>query len=217
MKTMDPALMSWVRWTLLTEIGYFGGWYVAQAISGPLTKTIGVWLTILVLAAIWGAGLGAAQGLELARGRPRPGRTRWILLTSAGLILGQLAGAVLSRIFVKEADKAVLLGRALSALLMGAGVGLGVGILQGWALRPRGIKATGWAIVNALGMAFGCLAGSLWADARAGGIGTSEGILWFTLAAGFGLGAASGWSFRSIASEGQSPVEVVIARDMGTP
>jgi hypothetical protein len=198
MEAIYPFLKAWARWVLLTEVGFLGGWYVVQAISTSAVIHIGLAPASLMLSGIWGASLGAAQWLELSRHQLPSKPSAWIIGTATGLAIWLFVGVILSAATIGEPLKALPVERAISALLVGAGVGLGVGIAQCRALRLRGADARIWKVVNAVGLAFGCLAGSIWADVHAGGWGTPAGMPLFTVAAGLGLGGASGRSLQTI-------------------
>jgi hypothetical protein len=78
--------------------------------------------------------------------------------------------------------------------------------LYGWL---KGVDGRRWKVVNAAGMALGGLAASIWADAFAGGWGTATGTLLFIVAAGLGLGGASGWSLLALISRSRQVQELV--------
>jgi hypothetical protein len=198
MEAIYPSLIAWARWVLLTEVGFFGGWYVAAAISTSLIIHIGLAPASLMFSGMWGASLGGAQWLELSRHQLPSKPSTWIIGTSTGFSIGLAVAVLLGAATVEEPLKALPVQRAISALLVGAGVGLGVGIAQCRALRLRGVDARMWKVVNTVGLAIGCLAGSVWADFHAGGWGTRAGMPLLAVAAGLGLGGASGWSLQSI-------------------
>src|SRR4051812_12506613 len=118
MEASYPSLKAWARWVLLTELGFFGGWYALTAISTSLAIHIGEAPTYLIFNGMWGASLGAAQWLELSRHQLPSKPAAWIIGTSTGLNIGAAVGILLSAATVEQPLKALPVERAISALLI---------------------------------------------------------------------------------------------------
>jgi hypothetical protein len=203
-------LKVWARWVLLTEVGFFGGWYVTHVMGNSVAIRLGLIPAACVLCGLWGAILGAAQWLELSRHQFSAKPVTWILGTSLGQIVGGAVGVVLCAATVGNPLKTTPpLDRAVSAVVIGAAVGLGIGVAQCRALQLKGVDGRRWKVVTAAGMPLGGLAASIWADAFAGGWGTATGTLLFIVAAGLGLGGASGWSLLAQISRSRQVQELV--------
>jgi hypothetical protein len=93
------------------------------------------------IGALSGAALGIGVGL-LDLGRDGPGRAHVVMRdTLYGTVFGAVSGAIAGSLFIlrTEDPESALLGTTIGAL-SGAGLGLAIGIVDGWVIRERSAR-----------------------------------------------------------------------------
>ena len=130
-----------IGWLAVSTLCYGAGFPLGFALGGTL-----LWGWVVA-----GIGLGVLQWVLLIHLLPRPG---WVALSGgAGLVLGVSGGFLIANSVFQAWGLAPAFG------IIGALVGLSVGVTQWLALRQQASKSIWWIPANILGYTAGLLAG----------------------------------------------------------
>jgi hypothetical protein len=187
---MSRALL-WFRWCLLTAFGLAAGWFLGQAAGIYISKSGAIPLAVLASTGICGFGVGAAQWLEVRRLRYWPAARKWVIASTVGMTLGLSVGLLIAGAIMGVPAHSGPLRRALGSAAAGFAGGLGVGMMQRLSYHMI-LSNVRWGMTNAVGLAAGCLLGSIFADGLAGSFNTRGGLVMLILFAGLGMGSFSG-------------------------
>ena len=139
-----PLKTSWrlaIGWPAASTLCYGAGFPLGFALGGTL-----LWGWVVA-----GVGLGILQWVLLIHLLPRPG---WFALSGgAGLVLGVGGGFLVASLVLQAWGLAPAFG------VIGAIVGLSVGVIQWLALRQHATRSIWWIPANILGYTGGLLAG----------------------------------------------------------
>jgi hypothetical protein len=199
----QPAAIPWLRWALMTGVGWFVGFFGGFVIAGALEPIVGSGPIQSVVAYAWlgsclGAGVGLMQWLVLRRSIA--GTAAWIGASAVGMGLAGGAGYGVAVLLFGYSEELEDLSSATSVagwMLAAAFGGIVTGVLQRRVLSPHLPNAGRWVAASAVTWALsiaalgsmGLLATYLAPEASPVGAG------WFfagLIAGGLVLGASSG-------------------------
>lgn len=175
-----------LRWIVFTTLGLGLGVAVGIPLAAPVDALLGMALVLPVVGAVIGASLGASQWLVLRQ----VGAARWISATAADVGVGLTAGTVLVESVGLDRGRAVEEGVAFA--LVGASVGLLIGVGQWLVLRQHRPRGAAWIPRCGVGLALGVATGGLAAQLALGGIGSVAGFLVLVVTAGVVLAVVTG-------------------------
>ena len=156
----------WVLWVLATNLGFFPGRVLGQALAATLSEP----LASSVVAVSFAMPVGFLQWLVLRRHLPRSGS--WILTTSVGWGIGAFVGAAVLLSATPTAAPGGLFWIFALAFISGAAVGIAQVPLV---LRHLPELAPWWVIISAVAWAVffpGAITGLFFA--RAPGMGAAQ-------------------------------------------
>jgi len=146
----------WLQWILLTTLG----WLAAMSLSMLLPANLHILLSpialmpFLVLVTLtWAAGIAALQWLALRR--YFSGAIKWILASSAGMVIGSVVAMPLKLrdLYIRPS------GFQLDEVMYGAVFGVLLGAAQWLALRTWVHNSGWWIVGNAVGWTLGMTVG----------------------------------------------------------
>lgn len=185
-------------WIVLTAAGLAMGLPLGIASAGPLEPLVGAALVTPLMLGIAGVVLGTAQWWLLRHRLERA--WVWIAGTAAGLSLGMTTGVVLvetvGRALTGEQVRLAgtgFVGLVVSMIVLGVAGGLLIGAAQAFHLRTVGLRARGWTLANAAGLAGAWTGGLVVATVVLGGLASAAGAVVFLATSGllYGLVTAA--------------------------
>jgi hypothetical protein len=154
----NAGWITWLQWTLLTTLG----WSAAMGLSTllpanlhMLLSPIALMVSLVFVTLAWAAGIAALQWLALRR--YFSGAMKWILASSAGVLIGSAVAMPLKLRDLYMGPS----GFQLDEVMYGVVFGILLGAAQWLVLRTL-VRNSGWWIVsNAVGWTLGMTVGEL--------------------------------------------------------